>query len=171
MLGGGAITDGTTDAKNASGDGPLQSCMGCYSRDDSTSLIRQLLLSGPVTHSPTSTHSFLSYIIAPPKLWQICGLDGATATTMVAVTLTSSFCAKWISGTPDSRTLLDGWKMGEEFVWHPGSNPGRLRGKQKDRTCWSMSLADIHTYNVTNCVFIIAELSLYVESTLKDRTC
>jgi hypothetical protein len=30
-------------------------------------------------------------LIALPKLWQICGLDGATATTMVAVTVTSSF--------------------------------------------------------------------------------
>jgi hypothetical protein len=26
QLGGGAITDGTTDAKNASGDGPLHGC-------------------------------------------------------------------------------------------------------------------------------------------------
>jgi hypothetical protein len=81
----------------------------------------------PLPHIPSC---LTGPLIAPPKLWQICGLDGATATTMVALTVTSSFCAKWNSGTPDSRTLLDGGKMGEELVRHPGSNPGHLRGKQ-----------------------------------------
>jgi hypothetical protein len=80
----------------------------------------------PLPHIPSCLTGLL---IALPKLWQICGLDGATATTMVAGTVTSSFCSKWNSGTPDSRTLLDGWKMGEEFVRQPGSNPGCLPGK------------------------------------------
>jgi hypothetical protein len=57
-----------------------QTELGCYSRDGSTSLFRQLL-SGPVTRSPTPLNPTLSVPgYAPPKHWQISGLDGATAT-------------------------------------------------------------------------------------------
>jgi hypothetical protein len=102
--------------------------LGCYFRDGSTSLFRQLLLSGPVTRSATSTHSFLSY--RPPHCSAQTLADSwareiaPLLLTKVAVTVTSSSIVP--SGTQGLQTPephLEGWKMGEEFVRHPGLNP------------------------------------------------